>query len=131
MDQTAHLCRHRATLRLPGEGGVPERPEEHWLSLHDLEAWEEMTEKAARVWEMVLWHRNELGQGSLWDRPETNDSEKGSGAEASRVARTWADWEEAATKELRGSLKARERKLDLMTEETGSDLAFRMGREPG
>lgn len=99
MDQRAHLCRHRATLWLPGEGGVPERPEEHWLSLRDLEAREEMTEKAARVWEMVLWHRNELGQGSLWDRPEKNYSGKRSSAEVSRVARTWADWEEAGEEE--------------------------------
>lgn len=90
-----------------------------------------MAEKAALVWELVLWHVNELGQGILGDTQEKNYSGKRSGAEVSRVARTWADWEEAEAEELQRSFKAAERKLDVMREETGSDLGFHTGREPG
>ena len=39
--------------------------------------------------------------------------------------------EEAGAEELQRYLKAKKGKLDLMPEETGNDLGFHIGREPG
>ena len=96
-----------------------------------LKAWQEMTEKAAQVWEVVLWLCDELGQRDPLGQQTSDSGKRRSDAEVSRVAKTWSDQEAVEAEELRRSLKARERKLDLMPEETGSDPSCRIRREPG